>query len=652
MVKVAPLSPTELKRRLDHCIRDRLDEERRWAEADTLLYDLYSQYGLTMGASSTGQTIVGVSVPEADNSDSDVAIVYLFKNLRFIHAQLSTNPPVVSPRPTSSDAEDLRRADAADRLIRYGLRQYNMQEKFDIGSLYCLQYGTTAYKTHWDTEAGDFLEIAEDGNAIMEGDFELEPIHPKFLYIDPDAQIKDKIRFLFQKYMMSYEEALFKFPDKKDILETCRRKQGDQQINIKISGEFFDVVEIYEYWETGLPTNGYAGRHCFCTREGASLTECGPSPYAFSRPGKLKSNSPKKAKLPYHFFTDVDVPGRVWGRTFIDYAARPQEILNRLDSATLDAIQAHGVMRLAIPDSCELTDGSPSNSNWDAVKYTGNIPPSFIQPPSLPPDMSKYRELLKQGIDDLSGVNESMFGQQSRETAGFAMQYAVNQGSMIRRRLFNKYAMVTESVYKDYLNLLREKWETKRKISVLGKEKALEVMDIAGMDLDGGYDIFVEYGTSLSLDPITRRQEILQLQPLFEQAGVPKRTSLRLMRLNELSEMYDELDLAEDRQREYVQEMIATGEYVPPRPFEDHENMLLYLKKFVMQQEFKALPEKDKPMIYQHIVDRSRMKTVETQMLSPQTNPGAGAPPPEQVGGLPPAMPAPAMAGGMPPVGQ
>jgi len=38
----------------------------------------------------------------------------------------------------------------------------------------------------------------------------------------------------------------------------------------------------------------------------------------------------------------------------------------------------------------------------------------------------------------MAGVNDSMFGQQKREQSGFSMQYATNQGKMVRRRLFNK----------------------------------------------------------------------------------------------------------------------------------------------------------------------------------------------------------------------
>jgi hypothetical protein len=429
------------------------------------------------------------------------------------------------------------------------------------------------------------------------------------------------------------------------------------------------VVEVFEYFERGLPENGYAGRHGWCTRVGQFLTEFGVSPHAFTAPGKGGKGF-KKAILPYHILTDIDVPGRVWGRSFLDYVVRPQEVLDRLDSAMLDNLQAHSCFRMILPEGTEIGEDAPSNSPWDVLKITGNQPPYFMGAPAMAPDFSRYREQIKQGIDEMSGVNESMFGEQSREQAGFAMQYAVNQGSQIRRRLFNKYAMVVEAVYKTYLDIVREHWTTKHKISVLGKEKALETADIDGMDVDGGFDVIVEYGTSLALDPMTRRQEILQLQPLFEAAGVPKRTSLRLMKLNELSEMYDELDLAEDRQREYIERMIINSKriistnpeerakefeeaYIPPEPFEDHINMLVYLKRYVMQREFTVLTVDQKNLVRRHLVERTQMETEEKKLFAPP----APAPAPggmdmgALLGGGAPAPAEPAI-GGLPAIGQ
>jgi hypothetical protein len=274
-----------------------------------------------------------------------------------------------------------------------------------------------------------------------------------------------------------------------------------------------------------------------------------------------------------------------------------------------------------------------------------------MQPPQLAPDLSRYREMLKQGIDELSGVNEAMFGIQNRETAGTAMQYSVNQGSQIRKRLFNKLALMTESVYKDYLDIIRENWVIERHIAVLGKENALEASDIKGADIDGGYDVTIEYGTSLPIDPMTRRQEIINYMPLFEKAGVSSRSLLRLMKLNDLSGYYDEIERAKNRQREYFEEMNATGVYIEPQVFEDHENMIVFCKEYIMSQEFKELAEKTKLMIRKHIVDRAGMPAKEATLLG-QAN--APAPIPGAVPEMPmsPGMPAEtAPAGALPPLG-
>jgi len=242
-----------------------------------------------------------------------------------------------------------------------------------------------------------------------------------------------------------------------------------------------------------------------------------------------------------------------------------------------------------------------------------------MAPPTLMPDMSSSRNNYITGINEVSGVNEAMFGQQSREQSGASMQYATNQGNMIRRRLFNKYVLVVESLYKTILNLVRKHWELSRTINVLGKEKALEAVDLKGADIDGGYDVIGEYGVTLSLDPITRREEIMSLQPLFEKAGVPVRKALEMLKLNELEGMYDTLDLAGARQKEIFDEMIGTGMYIPPKKFRDHPNMLAWAFSYFMSQEFNVLPEEIQQLCERHIEERA--------MLAAQEE-GAGQPAP------------------------
>jgi hypothetical protein len=257
------------------------------------------------------------------------------------------------------------------------------------------------------------------------------------------------------------------------------------------------------------------------------------------------------------------------------------------------------------------------------------------------PQMGQLRDRLKAGGDDMAGVNESMMGEMSRETSGFSLQYATNQGNMIRRRLFNKYVLFVEDIFKAYLNLVRKYWDESRIISVLGKEKAFETMDIKGADIDGGYDLVVEYGASLSLDPSTRREELLQLMPLFEKAGVDNKTILAMMKLNELEGLYDIMQLASDRQSEIFTEMVMKNRYIAPRELEEHKGMLEYAYRYVMTAEFKHMDEDQKVLIEQHIKDREQLAAAGAGV---QQAAGAPGPAPE-MGALPPD----AMMGGLVP---
>lgn len=136
----------------------------------------------------------------------------------------------------------------------------------------------------------------------------------------------------------------------------------------------------------------------------------------------------------------------------------------------------------------------------------------------------------------------------------------------------------------------------------------------------------------------------MTLMPLFKEAGIQARTTLKFMKLNELEGMYDQLQLAEDRQREYFEEMISSNKYIPPELFQDHQNMIAYALQYFMTVEFKYLEPDLKHLCQQHIIDRSRLPAQEAQLLAGGAPaPGGEQPSPGPVpgGGAPPAPPAP-----------
>ena len=610
----------ELHKRLAFCIDSRKTFEYQWEENERTVFNTKGRPSQP-NVSVSFESEVQLGISDVDGSNPNVGVNYAFKNTRLIHSQLSANPPTVVTRPTSNDPSDRRKADAADRLIRFAIRKYQMQETFDRTSLNTLIYGTGIVKTIWDPEKGDIVDFDEtSGELTMEGDIDFTVPSPWDIYIDPDATSIDEIKYVFERIHMPYEEALYKFPQHKEILDKYRlteeTRRTEYGTNRNLNEKRYDVVEIYQYWEKGLPYNGMIGRFCFMTRNAELLSDVGPNPMRFSPPKNrgveglgdgVDKPLPAKAVLPYHIFTDVDIPGTVWGRAVVAYETSLQETYNKMFNVMLDNLHAHGVARMILPEGAEIADGAVTNSPWDIIKITGTQPPHFMEPMPLPAAFPQLIQQAKQGIDDMAGVNEAMFGQQSREQSGFLMQYATNQANLIRHRLFNKYVMMTESVYRFYLNLIRKYWEESRVIHVLGKEKAFEAVDIKGADIDGGFDLTVEYGASLSLDPTTRRTEVLNMMPLFEKAGISTRTILQMIKLNELEGLYDKVQLAADRQRELFEEMLAKDIYIAPRDLQDHKNMLEYSYEYVMTTEYKYLPPEQQALIDRHIKEREQM---------------------------------------------
>lgn len=649
----------EIKKRYKNATDFRSMLEDRWNRNERSVYSTGVSASINQLQGSL-ETSFYTGLAAIDQSDAEMAVSYVFKNFRFIHAQMSANPPAVAMRPTTSDQDDHRKADAADKIARWALRQYSLQEKVDQMNLQTLLYGTGIIKTVWDATKGDILDYnTETDEMKLEGDISVTVPFMWNIFIDPDAKSWDECKYVIERIYMDFDEAVLRWPDKVDALKKAKVEEKDPNPTATKSSQVRDYrynsVELLEYWETGLPTNGYLGKFCITTIEGDVIEPVRPNPFRFRTAGavgKIEQSDlpdeikaakleklPEQAQLPYHILTDIDIPNMIYGRSFVEYASQLQDNLNKVDTAVLDNIQAHGVARMVLPKTAEIADDSLSTSPWDIIKVDSpsGQQPYFVGVPQLMPEMSSTRVNLINGINDVSGVNESMFGQQSREQSGASMQYASNQGNMIRRRLFNKYVLCVESLYKGILNLVRKHWTVSRTIQVLGKEKALEAIDIKGADIDGGYDVIGEYGVTLSLDPITRREEILALQPLFEKAGVPARTAMRLLKLNEVEGMYDRLDLAGNRQKEIFDEMIATGRYIQPKKFRDHENMIAWALDYFMSQEFESLTLEEQTLCEQHIEERAQLAAMEKSGATAQQSPGAspGPIPSEAAGEVP-----------------
>lgn len=634
MPKVLPWNTEDFSRR---CLQ-RLStaQERRelfepqWGQNDQTINNATSQ---NLGQFNlTFDNLVELESGEVDNGDSDIGMNYAFKYLRFFHSQLSANPPSVVVRPSSSDPMDRRKADAADRIVRHAMLDKNMQELVDQLSLNTLLFGSGFLKQVWDKDRGDVHDFNEaEMELTMKGDIHCTVPRVENIWMDPDATSWDQVRWIIEKHTMPYEEALFQFPEYEEELKQAIQAQDGKMamanfsnMNTSSRAPLEQVqVEIFEMYEKGMPINGMAGRHCYFLQPSGTIL------------GKPSKNPHYQQGLPYHLFTYIDVPNTVYGKSTVEYVARLQDMLNRLDSSFLDNIQAHNVARLLVHEDTQLEDQALSNSGWDWTKWSGSRPPTYINPPTLMQDSWRFRDQLVAAIQELYGINDSMMGIQRREQSALSQQTAIEAGTMIHRRLFKKYSMAVQSIYKDYLGLVKEKWSEPRTILVLGKEKAFEAADIKGADISGGFDLHVEYGASLPIDPNMRREAILLMKDLLVEGGVTPKQIIHHLKLNDFEGLHDRLEMSYDRQREDFEEMIAKfseghpDPYIAPREMQNHTGRLEYAHDYLETAAFKYLDPEAQELIERHVKEREDFAVKEAA-------PGGGEPAdPSQLPGMP-----------------
>lgn len=620
-------------------LKSRLAERLKWAKK--LREGVERQWKLNseMTDSPSGTVDIPATVSFSsraelgDDLDANLYIGtnYIFKYVRFLHSQLSANPPSVVISPTSADSEDKRRADAADRILRHVRENKNFQEVVDQCTLKVLKKSIGWVKVVWNPDKGDIFDFNEETREVlMEGDLDIYSPATEDIWIDPDARRWEEVKYTFERMYLSKEEAMFRFPDAGEIIEgNLERIRKNMEITDR--AEIFEPkIEVFEYYEKGTPLNGGMGVRAYILEDGTLL----------ERPTK---NPHFKSGLPLKPLTYIDQEENLYSKSVVEYAAPLQDYLNRMDSAILDNVQTHGAVRMYLPGGTDIDVDSITDEPDMIIRGTGAQAPHFINAPNLMPDIWKHRQVTVEGIQELFGINDSMLGIQKREQSAVSQQTAVEMGTAVHRRLFIKYAMFVESVFRDCIGLIKENWDEPRMVLVLGKEKAFEAAQLQGSDVAGGFDFKVEHGTSLPLDPNARREFLLLNMPLFKEAGVGAREILRLMKLDDVGGAFDRLEMAADRQREIFEEMEmhwrkGNPMYIPPEPMEDHLGRLEWARSYLETSEFKYLPDGLKELIRQHIRDRMALSAQETASTAdpnvmPAGMPGVGGAQAPSVGG-------------------
>jgi hypothetical protein len=463
------------------------------------------------------------------------------------------------------------------------------------------------------------------------------------MWIDSTAIAWAEVEHMWERCWGSYEYwmSIFTEPEQQEILRKLKIAE-DNRAQRDGRGSSENRFPLFYYYEKGMPRNAMKGRHAIITREGKMLTELMDNPHfyrcAMNKDEKVQAKralaagsplvkQPKIAVFPYHILTDIDVDDRVYGRSFIYYEANGQDIINRLDNTQLDNIKAFGAHKVILVGAGDISAEALDNDQFNVLRVQSAGQVYHMNPPNSLPDIATLRASTQASGEGVAGVNDAMSGKVERETSASALQQAAAAGNQVRRRIFNKFANYTKSINQSLLMISKENWDEGRTLNVLGKNGQFKRKNIKAFDIEGGYDFYVSYGEAFSLDPAMRRQEIMQIIPILQNAGAIKPHQIvELLKVNEIEMVYNMSELGKNRAKRIFDIIRRTKAQAPiDKEWEDHDAILEFARQYFMTDEFLD----EDPVVQKLMLANmeERVKVIAGQSPKLGGTPPVGAPP-------------------------
>lgn len=636
MARVRILSDDELVRSIKTKFKESKDVMDRLSIEIEACRHIYQ--GITNwkeGGLDSGLLTQSMAPRDDQSTSSPIEGLDLIKAVLFLHSKMCVSEPVVTCNASNQDQSNKKAAECAQSYIPFFKKHTNLQEKLEAGPYLGVSvYGNGIIYIGWDDNGGNFPldDIPENQDITtvdfkMEGDFDVRVVPVRKFYIDANSKhgLVDA-KHCFEEREIEFQEALFTFdrPDEQERIReeherSCQPTLSDME---SADSPTPTTVTIYEYWEKGMPWNGFLGSRVFFVN---------PLEPRIIR----RENHPyKHKKLPYAMITDVDIPDNAYGMSRIIYAWQVQKSIDTILSLIMDNIALHGSAKFYTPEGATNEDGTDNDpASIGTYNPSSGGQPIQFRPANVTSDVWKGYEILRGMLNNLYGMNEFSQGQIPRELSSYAVQLALEMDDKYRIRLFNKKKQFLRDLYWMGLELTKQYMTDQRKLAITGVEGFSNDEYFSAAKLEGDYSIDVDYGQYIPVDPAAKKQQLLEFikSGFFEKAGGDMKKIAPLLVDGTMLDVKDMFEKATKLQLAEIDKII-NGEEVNVRKWDKHEAHAKAIDDYVNTETFEALDDEIKERIWAH--GENHTNALAEQLAKSQPPPGGGGAP----GGLPPGL--------------
>lgn len=432
---------------------------------------------------------------------------HVFSTIETIRPIMTDNNPKFLAVPSTPQGMEFS-ADVQTALD-YEWDREKMSLKLPAQLIPMLVYGNAVWFVQWDGKDGEY------------GNISIKPVDPFNIFPDPLAEGVDNSEFLVYATYRNANQIKQQFPEKASAIEGSRitmselvaeRDNNDtQDANQVLILEMWcrDWVTMDETVEGKKQLKYPKGRVITCLPELGILLSDKKNPY-------------KDGKFPFVLMKNYDIPFEFWGVGEIEQIMSPQHYVNELTNQIIDNAKNTANMQWIIDKNSGIGQGKLTNRPGLVIRKTPGSEVRRDTPPAMPSYVREQIEVLKKDIQDISGVFDSLKGEQQGSVTAASAILALQEASQARIRLKIKLmeASLSELAQIVY-SRMQQFWKLDRWVRVTDVEGNPSFREIGAQVLSNDYDLKVMAGSTMPVNRNAMLDLMIRLAQTNGEDGLP-----------------------------------------------------------------------------------------------------------------------------------
>lgn len=211
---------------------------------------------------------------------------------------------------------------------------------------------------------------------------------------------------------------------------------------------------------------------------------------------------------------EIRIANRRYRFGLIRFAKDPMRMKNIWRSAAAEWLamspKQQWLAQVTDPEGADLLRKSLKSDDV-VIPYTGQQPPTRMDPPSAPNALLQEAQMAQQDIKDVTGLHDASLGMRSNETSGVAIKARERQGDVSTFMYHDNLNLSIKEGGRVVNELIPVAYDTARSLRVLGADEKSKIVRVNDPQAEGGhlditkgkYDILIDTGPSYS----TKRAE-------------------------------------------------------------------------------------------------------------------------------------------------